>query len=303
MSLQIDESSQPVEVENSMSRIHWRIIVGLAGANLVLLWAVHFLPFLIGRRDASFRIWSAIAHGSLNFAQFQLLAVFWAIARCNWLKRTMLFSIGVIVLSLMLVAIMYLKSKNYTGPNLTWFLFLNTVDVFWGEMFVLAILIDSFRPLWGTLSRAPSKTRDQTSIYSILRTTMLSAFAAMVLKNSGAFQGGGLSSITWFCISAIVQTALLASCIWLAFAKKHNWIGVVGLLVTIVVGVMSAHPNLIRNGYWQHSTFLLVRALWLLATFSVVRYFGFRLQEYQVRNAEPSTSTPTTSRVTRCEPL
>lgn len=278
------ESSQPVGGENPRNhRIHWRIILGLAGANLVLLWAVHFLPVLIGRRDASFRIWSAIAQGALNGAQFQLLAVFWAIARCNWRKRTMLFLTGVEILSLMHVAIMYLKSKNHTGPDLIWDLLVNTVDVFWGEMFVLAILIDSFRPLWASLARELPKTREQTSIYSLLRTTMMSALAATVLKYSGELSGG-LSSITFFCIRSIIQTALLASCIWLAFAKKHNWIGFAGLLTTVVVGVMSAHPNLIQNGYWQYATYLLVKATWLLATFAVVRYFGFRLQKYSAQN-------------------
>ena len=295
MKSQISESSQSEVIGNSLDqRIHWRILIGLASVHLLLLTAVYFLPVLISGRDALFNRWSRLAHGTLNGVQFDLLAVFWGISHCDWPRRTSLFSLGIVILSLAHVGVMFPLAKNYDGTsmNLTLDLLINTVQVFAGRMLVVAILIDSFRPLWGSLAREVPKTPEQITIFSIMRKTTICALAAMVLKSTGEFTEG-LSSITSFCTSSIIRTLFLASCVWMMFARSHNWIGCIGWLVALAVEIMNApEATVSMQGYGFYAIYMLANTIWLCATFYVVRYFGFRLQKYAPHNTESIASSP-----------
>ena len=108
-----------------------QLVMGLVMFHLLLLPAVDFFPIWIGGQNALYLPWSRIAHGSLNIAQYELLVGFWAISRCDWAKRTLLFMTGLVVLSLLHVAIMFPLTKAHdSAVKLIWELLMNTMDVF-----------------------------------------------------------------------------------------------------------------------------------------------------------------------------
>ena len=268
------------KTETTMNRrIHWRLIFGLAGLHLLLLAVVYFGPVLVGGPTATFSRWARTLHAALNGAQYQLLAVFWAISGCQWRKRTALACAGAILLSFAHVAIMLAVTKSEPSfLSASWDILMNTIQVFIGHWLVLAILLELFRPLWGSLTLGIPQEPEQTSIYTIMRTTTLSAVAAMVLQHFGEFVHG-IDSVLWFCKNALFETAFVATCVWMVFATRRNSIGLIVLPIMIVVGVASAHPNLLRNGPLQPAIHLILNAAWLCTTFLIVRCFGFRLRK------------------------
>lgn len=263
--------------------IHWHLLLGLAGLHLLFLVSVYFVPVLVFGRNAAFFPWARTLHGSLNGTQFPLIAVFWAISQCQWHKRTILALTGIIILSFAHVAVgLPLTQSDPSVLSTIGLIWMNTLQVFLGDALVLAILIDLLRPIWGSLTREKPREPEQTSLYTLLRTTTLSAFAVFALQYFGGFPWE-IESAARFCRNTFFQSAFFASCIWMVFATHRNWIGLIGLLAVIALWVTFAHPNLLRNGPQQFAIYLLCRAAWTCTTFVVVRYFGFRLRKYMPR--------------------
>ena len=261
--------------------------MGLAMFHLLLLPAVYFFPVWIGGQNALYHRWSQIAHGSLNFAQYELLVGFWAISRWDWAKRTVLFMTGLVVLSLLHVAIMFPMTKVYDSPvNLLWSLLLNTVDVFVGEALVLAVLLELFRPLWGVLTREAPEGPEQITIFSLLRLTTMAAFAAFVLKFSGSvFYNPVGFSILW-----LLNAVLLASSIWMMFAPRYAWVGVAGCLASVVGGILNTPAEIVaKYGPWHWLPSLCLTTFWICSTLLVVRHFGFRLRKHSQHRGVPMT--------------
>lgn len=285
----------PEGTEGTTNRgVHWHLVLGLAGLHLLFLMLVYLAPVLVGGRNATFTPWARTLHGSLNVAQYELLAAFWAISWCQWQNRTVLALTGSIILSFAHVAVglpIFGIDFGIDSSLLStvWDLYVNTVQVFIGHMLVLAIFIDLLRPLWGSLTREIPQEPEQTSIYTILRITMVSAVAVSALQYLGEF-AQGTEKILWFCRNTLFETALVTSCIWMVFATRHNWLGLIGLLTTIAVVITFAHPNLLRNGPLRLAIYLIAKTAWICTTFVIVRYFGFRLRKYDAFTARNSAA-------------
>lgn len=265
--------------------IHWRLIMGLAMFHLLLFPIVYFVPIWIGGKSALYHLWSRYSHGSLSFAQYELLVGFWAIARWDWTKRTVLFVAGLVLLSLLHVAIMFSLSKSDDNPvNVLWDLLLETTDVFVGQALFLAVLLELFRPLWGCLTRETPDGPEHTTIFSLLRLTAMAALAAAVLRISGSFA----DDIIWFSIDLVLKAALLASCIWMIFAPRYAWVGIAGCLASVVGGVLNTPAEIVaKYGPWHWLPSLSLTTFWICSTYLVVRYFGFRMRKYSLRRTVP----------------
>ena len=229
--------------------IQWRLVMGLAMFHLMLLPLVYFFPTWIGGKNALYHPWSRYTHGSLNSAQYELLVGFWAIARWDWTKRTVLFIAVLVVLSLSHVAIMFSLSNSDDIPvNILKDLLLNTTDVLVAPAFVLAVLLELFRPLWGCLTRENPGNPEQITIFALLRLTTMAALAAALLRISGSFA----DDLIWFSTDLLLHVALLASCIWMMFAPRYVWIGIAGCLASVVGGVLNTPAEIVSNyGPWH----------------------------------------------------
>lgn len=265
--------------------IYSRLLIWLVIFHLLLLLAAQFLPIWIGGQSALNYRWVRIANGSLNFAQYELLVCFWAISKCDWTKRTMWLLTGLVMLSLLHVAIMYTRSKSQDYPlKLLWNILLNTLDVFVGEALVLAVFLELFRPLWGILTREAPVRREQITIFALLRLTTLAALAAAVLRLSGST----LANPIWISIHWLLDACLMASCIWMIFAPKHAWVGFAGCLASLGGGVLNTPSAIVAtNGPWHWLPSLCLTTFWICSTLLVVRQFGFRLRKQSVAENLP----------------
>jgi len=265
--------------------IHWRLVMGLAMFHLLLLPVVYFFPIWIGGKNGLYHPWSRYTHGSLNFAQYELLVGFWAISRWDWTKRTALFIAGLVVLSLLHVAIMFPLTNAYDTPvNILWDLLLNTTDVFVGQALVLAVLLELFRPLWGCLTRETPDGPEHITIFALLRLTTMAAIAATVLRISGSI----LDDIIGFSIDSLLDAALLASCIWMIFAPRYAWVGIAGCLASVVGGVLNTPAEIAaKYGPWHWLPSLCLTTFWICSTHLVVRYFGFRMRKHPLHRTVP----------------
>lgn len=255
--------------------------------HLLLLPAVYFFPVWIGGQNALYHRWSRIAHGSLNFAQYELLVGFWAISRCDWAKRTLLFTTGLVVLSLMHVAIMFPLTKRQDSPvNLLWDLLLNTMDVFVGPTLVFAVLLELFRPLWGFLTREAPERREQITIFAMLRLTTMAALAAAVLRHSGSLFDDNLVSLS---LHWLLDAVFLGSCIWMMFAPRYAWVGVAGCLASVLGQVLHTPAEIVaKYGPWHWLPSLCFTTFWICSTFLVVRQLGYRLRKHPLHRTVPT---------------
>lgn len=268
--------------------------MGLTLFHLLLLPAVYFIPIWIGGQDALYTLWSRYAHGSLGRAQYELLAGFWAISRCDWSKRTLLFIAGLVVLSLLRVAIMFALTKEHDSlVNELWDLLMNTMAVFVGEALVLAIVLELFRPIWGCLARETTEKPEELTILALLRVTTMAALAGAALRYSGSFS----AEPAWFSIHLLLDAALMASCLWLTFATSYAWVGFVGCVASIVSVLLNTPEEIVaKNGPWHWLPSVCLTTFWIVSTLLVVRHLGYRFRLYtRVKPVQSPKTLPTES--------
>lgn len=267
-------------------RLFWLLILGLALAHLLLLAALHLVPYWFD--FASWRVsrFSRNLQGSLAGAQCALLAIYWAISPWRWIKRTALFTAGLGIFVLAHAAVYY-PWTTMPGTPMQIFgrLVLNGVDVFVGDTLVYAVGLELLRPVWGVLSRSSPPIREDLTIFALLRLTAMAAIAAAVVSRSiGYFE-----EPVWYTLHWVIDIMLLASCTWLALASRHAWLGGLGCLAAYG-GVYCMTPEEMANAYgqWYRLPFYLLQTFWILATHMIVRLNGFRL--HRVPGAPPSSA-------------
>ena len=253
--------------------------------HLLLLLAVYFAPVWVGGRDAFYSVWSRYAHGSLGGAQYELLAVFWAVSRWDWAGRTLLFVTGLATLSLLHVGIMFSLTGEYDSffeqfCSLLW----NIIDVFVVDALVLAFVLELFRPLWGCLTREAPEKREEVTIFALLRLTTMAALVGAVLRLTGSYFEAPL----WSSFRLFLEAAFLVSCTWMIFANRYAWVGMVGCLGSMVSTLLNTPPEIVAQyGPWHWLPSVCLTAFWICSTLLVVRCFGYRLRKRSLDKAVP----------------
>jgi hypothetical protein len=269
-------SNQNTEVMDH--HVHWRLVIGIAVFHLALLAAVHLIPrWILGETVFSY-LWWSYTIGSLAHAQYALMVIFWAISPWKWSKRTAVLIAGMVVLTLMRVPVMFFSYNRYDSPmEMLWDLLLNQIGAFIGIALVLAVCLELLRPFWGVLSREPVEHAEHLTISNLLRLTTIAAIASLVLS----IDGGDLADPIRFSIYLFRQAVLAMSCIWMMFAPRYAWIGVVGCLAAIV-GEVLATPTAVTTmyGHWHWLPSICLKIFWICSTLLVVRSFGYRLRKY-----------------------
>ncbi len=266
-------------------RVHWRLVVGIAIFQLSLLAAVHLVPrWIFGERVFSYGWWQNTV-GSLAGAQYSLLVSFWAISPWKWSKRTILLIGGLIALTLIRVPVMFFTYNRYDSPLETlWHLLLNQIGTFIGTALVLAVCLELLRPFWGVLSREPVEYTEHLTIFALMRLTTIAAVAALVLS----IDGGDLADPVWFSVILFLRAVLAVSCIWMMFAPRYAWVGIAGIIASVVGGVLHTPAEITaKYGPWHWLPSLCLSTFWICSTLLVVRYFGFRLRKHSLDRTVP----------------
>lgn len=253
--------------------------------HLSLLAAVHLVPRWIFGYSVFSYLWWQHTIGSLAGAQYSLLASFWAISPWKWSKRTVLLIGGLVALTLMRVLVYFFQGNRHDSPlDALWFLLLDQIRSFIGIALVLAVCLELLRPFWGVLSREPVEHTEHLTIFALFQLTSIAAVAALVLRIGGSF----LDAPVWFSIQLLLDTALLASCIWMMLAPRYAWVGVAGCSAAIVGGVLNTPVAITATyGPWHWLPSLCLKTIWICSTHLVVRYFGFRMRKHSLNRTVP----------------
>ncbi|GIW97783.1 MAG: hypothetical protein KatS3mg111_1116 [Pirellulaceae bacterium] len=257
------------------ARSAWPLWILLPVAHLVLLAAVYLLPVLFNGVAAPQTHMLRSMPASLISAQCVLLATYWALSPWSWLRRTLFFFIGATAFVVAHAVVLLPLSRIASPPAETLLrLIHSSFQMVVEETLVLAVFLELLRPVWGVLSRSSPPPRENMTILFLLRLTVLSAVVAVLVQQSVGF----LEEPLWYAGSWLLEVGLVASCAWLMFAPRRQWIGAVGCLVALGGLVWHTPDEIIRaHGRWHWLPHLLLKTSWILATHAIVRWYGFRL--------------------------
>ncbi len=262
-------------------QFHWGLMIRLAVMHFVLLTLACYAPVAIVLYfwgfPSHFATYWLSQYMSLQLPCLWLLAVFWSISRCEWRQRTFLAVVGYLTIGLHATApsmVMLVRNNgNFSSVIADLERFASMFQVLVGESLLIAVFFDLFRSFCGSLTREKTGARERLTILTIKRMIVITAVVLVLFYNSGMFSEFRFT--LKYVGFLILQAIALASCIWMFFGPRHNWVGFISILLHIILGILMS-----RGDYKHMAIFALTQAISLYGTLAVIRYYGFRLQKF-----------------------